>query len=244
MANSKINEFLSYLNKDFNVQEALLINNSHSLRRTIGVLGIGLPFLLFIFFYISSGISNPLESISHYYFTRVSGIFVVVMSVLSLFLIIYKGYNPLDFILSLLAGISGFCVVFFPTDNISNNCGDLEKFYNLTIFPQDEFRTKIHFISATVFLLSLACMSLFLFTKSKNDLTKNKKRRNLIYKLCGLVMIVAMLFILLAGFFEFIPKDTYVKNSMTFWMESVAVVCFGISWLTKSEVYLKDSNSF
>src|SRR6478735_2916006 len=93
----------------------ILVTQQITLRKLIGFLGILLPILLYVFLLIDIHYAKPLESISHYYFTRVSGIFVITVSLLAIFLIIYKGKERVDFIFSTLAGISALLLLLFPT---------------------------------------------------------------------------------------------------------------------------------
>ena len=147
------------LHVDYNRIDNIALSNQVTLRRLVGILGMALPLLLFFFLLIDMGYSSPLPSISHYYFTRVCSIFVATLSILSVFLLIYKGEEPLDFYLSGTAGLFALCVVLFPTDNINGP-------YTVTILKISKFRMIFHYVSAAIFLSCLAAMSLFLFTKS------------------------------------------------------------------------------
>lgn len=236
-------ELENYFRLDFAENDTLWLTNTYTLRKTIGIMGMALPFLLFVFLWIDNGYTMPLQSISHYYFTRVSGIFVAILSVMAIFLIIYKGKEPIDFLISFLAGIAALLVVFFPTGNITEVCCDASKTYSVTRLIPNTFRENFHYISAAVFLGSLAYMSLFLFTKSNKPSRERGQRkiiRNRIYRVCGVIMILAMLVILLGGFFRLIPHNFYESNQLTFWMETLAVESFGLSWLVKGESVFKD----
>jgi hypothetical protein len=87
----------------------------------------------------------------------------------------------------------------------------------------------IHNISAVVFFGLLAYNVLFLFTKSGGEMTDNKKKRNLIYKICGIGMMVALLAIVVVAIFN-IWAGTWA-------VEAVALFFFGIAFLTKADVY-------
>lgn len=238
---NKINELL---NVEFQHDDnAIWLTNSLTLRKVIGLLGMGLPFLLFFFLYIDSGLIQPLESISHYYYTRVSSIFVAILCILAAFLIIYKGKDPIDFYLSLFAGLFALCVVCFPTGNLTEVCCDTSKIYSVTHLKVSPFREGFHYASAGIFLGCLAYMSLFLFTlsdKSPQERCSKKIVRNRIYRVCGILMIASIL-VIGAGYFELISKTFYDSNQLTFWMETLAVESFGFSWLIKGETLFKDS---
>lgn len=59
----------------------------------------------------------------------------------------------------------------------------------------------------------------------------------MIYTICGIVMIASLLVILVSWLTGYGKSSGF--DSLTFWMEVVAVEFFGLSWLTKSELFLK-----
>ena len=218
----------------------ILVTQQNTLRKLIGFLGILLPVFLYIFLLFDIGYAKPLESISHYYFTRVSGIFVITVSLLAIFLIIYKGKERIDFIFSTIAGLSALLLLLFPTSNIDPNsdCSACA----VTTLKQSDFRVTFHYIASSIFLLSLAFMSLFVFTRSNKPKplrTEQKNIRNVFYRILGIVMIAALIIAFLGKYLAD-NNDPVFGNSLTFWMETVAVECFGLSWLIKAEVFFKD----
>jgi hypothetical protein len=234
---------------DFPDDRNLVLSDVCALRRLVGVLGMLLPGLLLLGLLLVTGYGSPLSSISHYYYTRVGSVFVIVVSLLAIFLILYKGKQWVDFWLSTVAGLSALAVLLFPTGNLGDLVDDPGRIYSVTILPVSQLREDAHYICAGIFLACLAAMSLFLFTKTDPKLgkkTKAKVVRNWIYIGCGLLMVLAMLVIL----FDFlstkyqltilIPHDWYVANQLTFWMETLAVGSFGVSWLIKGETFFKD----
>jgi len=96
----------------------------------------------------------------------------------------------------------------------------------------------VHWSLAALFFLTLADFSLFLFTKTGGNPTPRKRQRNIVYRACGWTILAAILLI-------FIVTHTSAGNAVDslepiFWLESLAVVAFGVSWLTKGETILKD----
>ncbi|WP_264565284.1 hypothetical protein [Flavobacterium sp. N3904] len=242
MTKSKESNLNTFLKVDYKEENSIWLTNSLTLRKIIGVLGMVMPLLLFLFLYLDNGLSSPLESISHYYYTRVSGIFVIILSLLAFFLIVYKGKNPIDFYISLFAGVFALLVVLFPTSNIIEICGDPTKKYAVTILPASDFRMYFHYISAALFFICLSYMSFFLFTKSNKTPSKRgiqKTIRNRIYRTCGVVMFLAIL-ILFAGSLKIIPASYFKTYPLTFWMETLAIESFGFAWLVKGETLFKD----
>ena len=61
----------------------LILSKTNTLRRLIGILGVLTPVMLILGLGIAIGFFYPLDSISHYYFTRVSGIFIIVVSLMA-----------------------------------------------------------------------------------------------------------------------------------------------------------------
>lgn len=226
------------LNINYSETGDIALKNQNTLRRIVGSLGMFLPLALYIFIEIDSNYSTVLPSISHYYYTRAAGIFVIIVSMLSVFLLIYKGEDPEDYYASTIAGVSSLLLLLFPTDNLSNEF----KTVNVTILKVSDFRMYFHFICAGIFLLSLAYMSAFLFTKSDlpaQSRGKKKIMRNRIYRICAFLIVVAIVAIIVCKQFFPVIYDTY---PITFWMEVLAVEAFGFSWLVKGKSILDDAN--
>lgn len=242
MKESEKSELNVLLKKNHLENNSIWLTNSLTLQKLIGVLGMAMPLLLFVFLYLDNGLKYPLESISHYYFTRVCGIFVIILSLLAVFLIVYKGKDKVDFYISTAAGILALIVVLFPTSNLTQLCGDLTKRYAVTILPESNFRMYFHYSAAGLFFLCLSYMTLFLFTKSNkspNERGLKKTIRNRIYRTCGILIFLAVL-ILFAGSIKIIPAEFFKNYPLTFWMETLAIESFGFAWLIKGETLFKD----
>ncbi|MCW3071114.1 MAG: hypothetical protein JWO44_1004 [Bacteroidetes bacterium] len=207
-----------------------LIINYMILRKIVGLLGIALPFiLLFYSLIMKEGLQI---SISHYYHTDMRNIFVGTLCMVSVFLYSYKGFDHRDKITSRLACIFGLGVAFFPTT--FKTIGNCEASTN--------FIGYIHLACACGFFLSLTYYSLFLFTESdkkKTEQTLEKRIRNIIYKICGSVMLICVVVIIL---YLFLPglRCRFYHLKPVFWSEAVALWAFGFSWFVKGEAILKD----
>ena len=103
--------------------------------------------------------------------------------------------------------------------------------------PQTQF---VHLIAAALFLLVLAYMSWALFTRSDHSKPKTgeKKKRNIIYRVCALTILVC---VILSAMIFFV-KPEWIESAFKpiFWLESVALWAFGLSWLIKGETFLAD----
>ena len=82
---------------------------------------------------------------------------------------------------------------------------------------------------------------MFLFTKTKQtgDVKGNKRIRNRIYIICGVVIVVSISGIALIGI---IPSwyRAVAHLKPIFVLETIALLAFGYSWLIKGETFFKD----
>lgn len=201
-----------------------------SLRKTIGLLGICLPFVLAIglFALYRKGLQG---SISGYYHTEMRDVFVGILCAIGVFLFSYRGYERKDRIAGNLASAFAIGTALFPTT---------PSLMNPT--QADKVKGVIHYISAALLFLTLAYFSLRLFTKTdpKRVPTPQKINRNRVYLVCGYTIVAAIALIAIC---KILPDDIERRLGElkpVFWLESIAVVAFGISWLTKGEAILKD----
>ena len=221
------------VNQEFKEDPRLISFNT--LRKAVGWLGILLPAAILTGNLIFSNCHHIQDSISHYYFTATGSLFVGTLCAVALFLISYKGYpdDKKDNILTTLAGLFALGIAFFPTNNNSNNsCA-------IVALPDGDIRRIVHYVCATLFFILLAGISFFLFTKSKGEVTEMKLMRNKLYKTCGVLIIIFVAGIALYGIFA---KHLHQldKYKPIFWLEWMALLAFGISWLVKGELVLKD----
>jgi hypothetical protein len=97
-------------------------------------------------------------------------------------------------------------------------------------------------ISGALFFLALSFNSLFLFTRRHPGVMgKEKRRRNGIYRSCGIVMALAMAWIAAS---TFVFEETMLAAMPPVLIpESVALLAFGVSWLVKGNTLFKDRRS-
>ena len=212
-----------------------LIISYLTLRRSIGWLGILLPIFLMVYCFTVCNCSMVQDSISQYYHTFSGDMFVGVICAIAVFLFAYNGYDIKDSVACKLAALFAIGVVVFPTlpESVSN-C------YNPSnlLFP---FSQTLHLIFAALFFLTLASISIFLFTMTdEKNINPRKRARNWIYYICGFIMVACLL--LIAVYWLLIQKKfPEVENwRPVFWLETIALIAFGVSWLTKGEVIYKD----
>lgn len=188
--------------------------NTIRLRATIGWLGMLLPWIVVLL------IGYFPSSISATWYTNACTVFMIVLGSASFLLISYKGYDLLDDILLTCSGISGLGICLFPCSITRSH----EKVGTFLI--DNQVSNIIHCAFAIVFFLLLAYNSIFLFTKSTGVITKQKKARNIIFRVCGIGMLASFLLLLIPNL------------RIKIWLvETVALFFFGISFLTKANIY-------
>jgi hypothetical protein len=62
-------------------------------------------------------------------------------------------------------------------------------------------------------------------------------QRNLVYRICGYTILASILLVPAVNLF---PGISGPIPSPVFWLETLAIVVFGVSWLIKGETFLRD----
>ncbi|HEY0705995.1 MAG TPA: DUF998 domain-containing protein [Polyangia bacterium] len=195
-------------------------------RCVIGILGATLPFAV----YLLAGLRQTtgldrwqfLPSVSAYYHTGAGPLFVGVLFAISLFLYTYRGYveDVADRIVGKTGGVAAFLVATFPTR--APQPVEAPSWWN-------ERTGVIHYSAAAVLFGCFIVFSVWLFRKSEfRDRRARpfmKKVRDGICLGCGLVMIGAMAWAGLSS----------LRGGPIFYPEALAILAFGVSWLTKAE---------
>ena len=192
-----------------------------ALRNAIGWIGILLPFVLMGGLFLIFNEKVIQKTISQYYHTGMRDVFVGSICAIALFLFFYKGYNKWEDRTATLAGFFAIGIAWFPT----TQSGPLD------------LAGKIHLICASVFFIILAGFSLFFFTITAAHPTRRKVKRNIIYVICGVIMIVCLVSIVI--FYNFFLTDN-PDSYFVFWAETVTLIAFGVSWITKGGTLYPD----
>jgi len=200
-----------------------LIISYMTLRKLVGLLGISLVPVLVLGSLILDHPKYIQVSVSAYYHTRMGNALVGIVCGISLFLLSYNGYTRRDSIVSKLAGLFALGIAFFPTSAID---------------VKDDIFSKLHYLTSGIFFGLLSYMSIFLFTKTSGNMTPEKKKRNRIYRVCGIIMAISVICIPLDSLPAVHDRIIFLKPTLI--LEAFALVSFGLSWLTKGEFLLKD----
>lgn len=202
-----------------------LSSNGH--RQLLGVLGIALPLMV----YLTAGwrplkdMEEPwtlLRSISGYYHSGGEAVFIGIVVALDIFLITYDGYNNptgwKDRLASRIAGSGALLLAFYPTEVEGK-------------YPTPDWWTPtmgtLHMVGAITLFVSFAYMSYFLFPITDKELDRSKRQRNALHRVCGIVIVVCLLWAAIARF---------LLDDPIFWPETIMLLAFGISWLVKGKV--------
>ncbi len=190
-----------------------LVISYMTLRKLVGFLGVVLPLIMLGWGYSICHCVKP--TISDYYTLRTRDAFVGILFAIACFMFAYRGYESVDNRAGKLASLCALCVALFP---------DLGS----------RFESTVHIIAAAGLLLVLAFFSVYLFTKSHGHKTRRKVRRNRVYVVCGWLIVALVIAI---GALRVAGKG---ESGAVFWLESLALWAFGISWTVKGEFVLAD----
>ena len=197
------------------------------LRAAIGIIGCALPFTLAFGKILLQG-PGLQESISGYYYTDMRNVFVGSLCAIGVFLISCRGYDRRDEIAGFLACIFAIGVALFPTT----------PYVGAT--SRDKLIGAVHLSLAALLFLTFAYFSLALFTKTApgKTPTAQKRQRNAVYRVCGFTILGCILLIVVV---KLPAVNAFVERlAPVFWLESTAILAFGVAWLTKGETILKD----
>jgi hypothetical protein len=210
----------------------------HAMRRMVGIIALLLPFVLaggtILISLLGPGhaLPDPLlqRSISDYRYTAMGGCSIGSLCAIAAFLMCARGYDLTDEITGYLAGFLTLGVALCPSVN-----------------PRDPVHTPlqlelnlVHTVLAALMFLVLAYFCLFLFRKTSPDRrrTRRKRHRDIVYAICGTVILVcdAMMLSLYQGSVARFLSPIHPLLTG----ESLALIAFGVAWLTKGNGILRD----
>lgn len=193
------------------------------LRKFVGWLGFSLAWIVLILCVIYQCVPGdhvfPASISATYFYAPTITPFMIILGASSILLMCYRGYTWVDDLINTVTGIFGLGICLFPTYNHNfTHVGTFQVEVNLS--------STLHNICAIAFFVLLSVNVLFLFTKSSGEITANKKKRNIIYRVCGIGMVVSMICLVVL-----------TSWAHVWWAEAFALMFFGIAFLTKADVY-------
>lgn len=194
------------------------------LQRAVGVIAVSLPMTLAVGHLVLGGEEPGLRgSISAYYYTHMGNVFVGALCALAVFFLSYN-YRPIrsfgtDSVLSKCASLAAVGVAVFPTADDAVFASSGEKLVS-----------TLHLVCAGALFGLLGVFASFRFTLTSPDgtVTPEKRRRNQLYRVCGTLIFACMALVLVSNVVK--PPPSW---HTLFWLETVCVEAFGISWLVK-----------
>ena len=215
----------------------------YTMRRAIGILGISLPLILWAGAFLFGGCKEVQGSISTYYHTNMRNIFVGFNCAVALFLFAYRGHDWRDNLAGYLGCIFVLGVAFLPC-----NISAVDQPCLIQPARQNLMVGQMHNLCALLYFIVLIIYALFLFPKTHMDMLtgekmymgRQKKRRNLVYYVCGSIMTLSLITILVYMWVLDIRYPNLKRHVPIFWLETVMLLAFGISWLTKGQMFFKD----
>ena len=231
----------STVGKAGNGADSLIIHYM-TMRKMIGWLGLLYPFIM-VLGSVLLGERFMRMSISQYYHSPMGDVFVGILFAQAMVLYAYRGYkydpdNPgHNFFIKLsdntagnIAAVAAVGTAIFPTIECSQSggCGS-------------NFSSYMHWFFSASFFLILSYFCLCLFVQTNEGTPKGrKKQRNTIYRICGRLMLLAMALALIKALLPADLEAIVDQYNPIFWLETMATVSFGLSWLVKGEFILKD----
>jgi prepilin signal peptidase PulO-like enzyme (type II secretory pathway) len=201
------------------------------IRNVCGILGGILPFVaIFSVLLIQGRPAHSLYSISATYY--LSPALSAILTAASVCLMTYDGYSRIDNFITTITGVFGIGIVLFPCSVDWIDSMERVGFFQVPM----HYSNYVHCACAAIFFILLSFNCWFLFTKTDDfdSVTENKKKRNVIYRSCALVML----------FFEIWQVITCNVSFFSGWWTMINEIgllfAFCIAWITKGGLILKD----
>jgi len=183
-----------------------------SLRKAVGFIGILFPFALMLGNHFVFGGDFAMRSISRYYHTDMRNVFVAALCAIALFMFFYSGYGRRERWAGVFAGFLTIGVAFFPT----------------TLEGPANIIGIAHYMCAISLFLLLAWISIFHFPRKLPG--QVWRTTDSVQVACGLVMTASVVSVVL---YHSVIRVEGVETPFVFVAETVALVAFGLSWLTE-----------
>jgi hypothetical protein len=201
------------------------------IRLNVGILAVILPIISILFGLLGNNSQHWYYSISATFYSNSGPIMVGILCSAAMFLISYGIVNPykywLDSLSSIISGICFLCIAFFP-------CGDTELSHVGILHIPTRISAIIHNSTAALGFISLAVIVGACFTKTVS-ITKQKRNRNLIYKICSTGMIIVMVIFLIGSI-----TGLNSRGPLILIYETILLWLTGFAWFTKAGAILKD----
>ena len=184
------------------------------LRLLMGLIALSLPII------VTAMAGKSLTSISASYYSDARDMFVGLLFVVGSFLFAYNGHSEKEALASKAASISALLVASFPT--ACDGC-------------QSGFVSSIHYSAAAMLFSALAYFCFIPFRRGVKGASGKKGRRNVIYLVCGSIMVGCMVVVFVAN--QALPEQVLVEWRVTYFGEAIALLAFGVSWIVSGKAF-------
>ena len=199
----------------------------------LGILCILLAPLCILFGLFGDNPDKWYMSISATYYANSNMFMIGELVAIGIMFLSYHGYDKKDAIVSSIQGIGALGIVAFPC-MLGDGNNDFFKQVGILGFPMD-ISHKLHVISVCLLCGTFWINLMFLFTLSNGNITKKKKIRNLIYRICGVIVIIGLLTLIFGNLIcKSLSNDWF---PITLISEFIMFVPFGFSYMVKSECF-------
>lgn len=202
-----------------------------TLRQMIGWAGLLLPAAVRFGAWYFEGIWTT-DSISAYYYTGMRDLFVSTLVVGGALIACYRTPAWYDNLAATLAGVAAAGIGLFPMAQVYAP-EILRKYPRMADAISQCYSghglVGVHYIFVATFFALTSYLVLYSFSAFPKDRTPQKEIRNMIYKGCGAVMLLAFAAI---GFMALTHREGSI-----FWPEAFAVGAFSVAWLVKGQTY-------
>jgi hypothetical protein len=204
-----------------------------ALRKAVGIVALALPFAVALPWGL---LHHAIEtSISAYYYSGMRTVFTGSLCAIAMFMLCTRGYDRKDEFAGIFSAVCGIGVAFFPTSPAS--CPS----------ARQQHIGWIHYSFAAALFLTLAYFCLVLFKMSAEHKITNlrKIQRNRVYTVCGIAILVSLALLPSLTFLlhKFHKDYLFACVAPGIFFETTSLWAFGIAWLIKGEMFLKDENS-
>ncbi len=182
-------------------------------RLMLGIIALILPFL------VTAIAGRALPSISASYFTDARNWFVGLLFIVGGLMFTYNGHTNTESIASKTAALASVAVALFPTSEATCSSSPT---------------SAIHTTAAVIMFLILAYFCFGPFRERTKGQSGKKGRRAKLYFVCGSIIGLSMLVGLIGA--VFFDCETTTKIELTYWVETFALIAFGVAWIVSGKV--------
>ncbi len=191
------------------------------LRRAVGLVGVLLPTVLALGCFASVACTGLQSAIGDYYGTEMRDILLGGLFCLAWCLFLHRGYARRDDVAGDVACLFALGMALFPKTHPSAAV------------------VGVHLVSEVGLGGVMAFISLAVFTKAPGPSpTSPTAARNRVHRAAGYTLLACTVVGILCYALGGIVPSTV---QLIFWLESLAFLSFGVSWLVKGDVVLRDA---